>query len=169
MAKIVTTRLQSRWLPALGTYLGAMVAMNLVWEVLQLPLFTIWTTGTLAEQTFAVVHCTGGDLLIALTSLVVALLVTWAVAWPQQDFWRVAIVAIAIGVAYTAFSEWLNVYVRRSWAYSDWMPTVTLGTVRIGLSPLLQWLVVPTLAFFIVDAVVRGRWRSDLSETRGGE
>jgi len=160
---------QPAWLPALATYLAVIGGLNLLWEVLQLPLFTIWTTGTLAEQAFAVVHCTGGDLLIALTSLVVALLATWAVGWPQRDFWRVAIVAIAIGVAYTAFSEWLNVYVRRSWAYSDWMPTVTLRTVRIGLSPLLQWLVVPTLGFFIVDAVVGRRWRSDPTETRGGE
>lgn len=150
-------RLQPGWLPALGTYLGVIGGSNLVWEVLQLPLYTIWTTGTLAEQAFAVVHCTGGDLLIALSALVAALLVTWAVDWPHRSFRRVAIVTITIGVAYTGFSEWLNVYVRQSWAYSDWMPTLTVKTVRIGLSPLLQWLVVPILAFVAVGAVVRDR------------
>ena len=160
-------RLQTEWLFAMGTYLAVIGGANLVWEVLQLPLYTIWTTGTLAEQAFAVVHCTGGDLLIALSSLVAALIVTWAVDWPQQSFQRVAIVTITIGVAYTAFSEWLNVYVRQSWAYSDWMPTATLGSVRIGLSPMLQWVAVPTLAFIAVGAVLRRRLRSERSETQG--
>ena len=161
--------LQQAWLPALATYLAVIGGLNLIWEVLQLPLFTIWATGTLAERTFAVVHCTGGDLLIALVSLVIALIGTWAVDWPQQNFRRVAIVAIALGIAYTAFSEWLNVYVRRSWAYADWMPTVTVGTVRIGLSPLLQWLVVPTLAFLATESVVRRCMRPELPAAQGSE
>jgi len=161
--------LQPAWLPALATYLAIIGGLNLLWEVLQLPLFTIWTTGSLAEQVFAVVHCTGGDLLIALASLVIALIGTWAVDWPRQSFRRVAMLAIALGVAYTAFSEWLNVYVRRSWVYADWMPTVTIGTVRIRLSPLLQWLVVPTLAFLAAKSVVRRRMRSESLAAQGRE
>jgi len=151
----------SLWLPALATYLAAIGALNLVWEVLQLPLFTIWATGSLAERTFAVVHCTGGDLLIALVSLVIALIGTWATDWPRQGFRRVAVLAIVLGIAYTAFSEWLNVYVRQSWAYADWMPTVAVGTIRIGVSPLLQWLVVPTLAFLAVKSVARSRMSAE--------
>jgi hypothetical protein len=148
---------QSLWLPALAIYLAAIGALNLVWEVLQLPLFTIWATGSLAERTFAVAHCTGGDLLIALVSLVIALIATWATDWPRQGFWRVAVLAIVLGIAYTAFSEWLNVYVRQSWAYADWMPTVAVGSIRIGVLPLLQWLVVPTVAFLAVKSVARNR------------
>jgi hypothetical protein len=30
---------------------------NFAWEMLYLPLYTIWTTGTLGEQAFAVAHC----------------------------------------------------------------------------------------------------------------
>lgn len=82
----------------------------------------------------------------------IALVGTWATDWPRQGFPRVAVLAIVLGIAYTAFSEWLNVYVRQSWAYADWMPTVTVGGIRTGLSPLLQWLVVPTLAFLAVRA-----------------
>ena len=152
---------QPVWLLALATYLAAIGALNLVWEVLQLPLFTIWATGSLAERTFAVVHCTGGDLLIALVSLVIALIATWAADWPRQGFRRVAVLAIVLGIAYTAFSEWLNVYVRQSWAYADWMPTVAVGSIRVGVSPLLQWLVVPTLAFLAVKSVARSHISSD--------
>ena len=71
-------RLQPEWLPALAIYLAVISGLHLAWEVLQLPLYTIWTTGSLAEQVFAVVHCTGGDLMIALSSLVAAWLLTWA-------------------------------------------------------------------------------------------
>ena len=141
------------WLRAFRVYLGAIAIGNLVWETLQLPLYTIWTIGTAGEQAFAVVHCTGGDLLIALTSLVVALLLVGTREWPRRGFERVALLAIAIGIAYAGFSEWLNVSVRRSWAYSDWMPVLPLGSVRIGLSPLAQWIIIPAAGFWAVRKI----------------
>jgi hypothetical protein len=53
-----------------------------------------------------------------------------------------------LGLVYTVFSEWLNVSVRGSWAYASAMPVVPiLGT---GLSPVLQWLVVPAASFIWV-------------------
>jgi hypothetical protein len=42
-------------------------------------------------------------------------------------------------VAFTVWSEWYNVYRAGNWAYVAAMPTI----VGIGLSPLLQWIVVP--------------------------
>ena len=58
-----------------------------------------------------------------------------------------AVTAIVRGAAYTILSEWLNVPIRRSWSYTAAMPVLPwLGT---GLAPLLQWLVVPSLAFAI--------------------
>ncbi len=66
--------------------------------------------------------------------------------WPVQRFVPVAVLAITFGVLYTVFNEWLNVDMRGSWAYSDHMPIVPpLGT---GLSPLLQWIVVPVIGFW---------------------
>jgi hypothetical protein len=134
-------------LRALRIYLVVIVLGNLAWETLQLPLYTIWTTGTLGERTFAVVHCTGGDVLIALSSLVASLVTIGSSDWPRERFWQVAVLAITFGLAYTAFSEWLNLSVRRSWAYSAWMPVIPIAG-GIGLSPLLQWLVVPAGAFW---------------------
>ena len=53
--------------------------------------------------------------------------------------------AIVLGIGYTIFSEWLNVEVRRSWAYSSAMPVLPwLGT---GLAPVLQWIFVPGFGF----------------------
>ena len=141
---------QTDWLRAVRVYFSAIALGNLAWEGLQLPLYTIWTTGTAGEQVFAVVHCTGGDLLIAFASLLAALLLAGASDWPARSFGRVALLAMVLGLAYTGFSEWLNVSVRRSWAYSEWMPVIPLGRLRIGLSPLVQWIVVPAAAFWMV-------------------
>ena len=42
-------------------------------------------------------------------------------------------------MAFTARSEWYNVYRAGSWGYTTSMPMI----FGIGLSPLLQWLVLP--------------------------
>jgi hypothetical protein len=68
---------------------------------------------------------------------------------------RMIFTAIMFG-AYTVFSEWLNVEIRRSWSYAAAMPVFPwLGT---GLT-LLQWLVVPGLAFAIINYRNRARRR----------
>jgi len=134
------------WLAALRPYLAATAALDLVWESVQLPLYTIWRDGTVRAKAFAVLHCTGGDLLIALACLVGALVAVGEPAWPGRRFGRVAILTVLGGLAYAVFSEWLNVEVRRSWAYSHLMPVLPpFGT---GLSPVLQWLAVPILALW---------------------
>jgi hypothetical protein len=47
---------------------------HLVWEIAQLPLYTIWWTGTARENFVAVVHCTGGDVFITTATLLIAAL-----------------------------------------------------------------------------------------------
>jgi len=55
-----------------------------------------------------------------------------------------ALTAILAGLWYTVFSEWLNTQFRQSWSYTEAMPLVPpLGT---GLTPFLQWLIVPAVA-----------------------
>ena len=45
----------------------------------------------------------------------------------------------------TDYGLWLNVAVRRSWSYTTAMPVLPpFGT---GLAPLMQWLIVPRLAW----------------------
>lgn len=142
-------RTAPRWLGAFRTYFGCIAAGNLAWETLHLPLYTIWKTASTGDQVFAVIHCTLGDLLIALSALTLALVLAGAEDWPARSFWQVAALALAFGLAYTAFSEWLNVVVRASWAYSDLMPVVSIGGLRLGLSPITQWIVVPAAAFVL--------------------
>ena len=127
-------------------------ALNLAWEVVQLPLYTIAATGTPTQLAYAVLHCTSGDALIAAAAFVLAGVALLAAAWPSSRPFTGGAIAMAFGLAYTAYSEWYNVYVAGTWAYSAAMPQV----FGIGLAPLLQWIVVPALSL----AIIRSRlWK----------
>jgi hypothetical protein len=145
-----TSRLQSpNWIAALRVYLVTIALGDLAWEAAHLPLYTIWTTATMREKAFAVVHCAGGDLLIALSSLAVAIVVAGERTWPARSFWSVAVLAILLGLAYMAFSEWLNIVIRQAWEYSNLMPVVSPFRLDVGLSPLVQWIAIPSVAFWL--------------------
>ncbi len=66
--------------------------------------------------------------------------------WPIDAPLRGLSVLLPLAVAYTAYSEWRNVYVTGSWGYDATMPTV----FGLGLSPLAQWLVGPSFATLFV-------------------
>ena len=147
------------WLRALRRHQVVLAICNLAWELLHMPLYTIWYKATWGEILFAALHCTGGDLLIGLSALTVALLVAAKPAWPGRKFWQVAVLPVTGGLLYTGLSEWLNVMVREAWSYSELMPTVPIAGFELGLSPVFQWTVVPTLAFAAVAAGDRSRQR----------
>lgn len=139
-------RNQDYWLLAIRRYFAVIAGGNLVWEFAQFPLYTLWWEGTPGEILFAALHCTGGDILIAGTALLGSILLLGTQNWPNERYIAVAALTISTGVAYTIFSEWLNIEIRRSWAYTDTMPTIPL--IEAGLAPLAQWIVIPALAFW---------------------
>lgn len=104
------------WLRVMRAYMTLLVPAMLIWEIAQLPLYTLWWEESPGAIAHAVLHCTLGDALIGVAVLAWALLLTAGGAWPAQGFWRVLVAAVAIGVAYTIYSEWLNIEVRRAWA-----------------------------------------------------
>jgi hypothetical protein len=134
-------------------YVLTTFATNAIWEVVQLPLYTIWSTETPRAIIFAVIHCTGGDFMIATLSFVAAVLLLGGKAWPNGKFIPVLIATLTIGLTYTIYSEWLNTVIRQTWAYSDLMPKLLI--IGTGLSPLLQWIVVPSLGFAAISYFLR--------------
>jgi hypothetical protein len=126
--------------------------LNLGWELLQLPLYTIWWTEPWSRIVFALLPCTAGDLMIGSLALCAALLLVGQ-GWPREPHTRVRVIVLTtlLGVGYTVASEWLNVVVRQTWAYTQAMPRLPLfGT---GLSPVLQWLLLPGLALHLAAGV----------------
>ncbi|RUS63590.1 hypothetical protein EGN72_03290 [Pseudorhodobacter sp. E13] len=134
-------------LTALRRYFAVIIPANLVWEFAHMPLYTIWNEGTWGEIVFAAVHCTGGDILIAMSALMLALMLSGR-GWPLVASTRrsVTVLTVVFGLGHTLFSEWLNIVIRAAWAYSDLMPIIPV--LDAGLSPVLQWIVVPLVAFW---------------------
>jgi hypothetical protein len=137
---------RSAWLTVMRRYFAVMAVGNLVWEFAHMPLYTLWETGTAGEIVFAAIHCTGGDILIAMAALMAALFLFATGDWPERTYRRVAVPTIVIGLGYTIFSEWLNIVVRESWAYRELMPVIPM--IDAGLSPVAQWIVLPAIAFW---------------------
>lgn len=129
------------WRFVLVRYVPILAALNLLWELAQLPLYTLWFEASPAYIAFAVFHCTVGDILIGTGALLSALIATRATTLRDWRWTRIGVASIAFGLAYTALSELTNTSISASWTYSEWMPV--LPFVPIGLSPLLQWLIVP--------------------------
>ncbi len=139
---------------ALIYYLALSAIGHLVWELIQLPYYSIWNSGTTEQIIVAIVHCTIGDVMIALFVLLISVVLWRSFSWPANLYWHVALTAVILGVVYTGFSEWLNVYIRQSWLYASSMPVLKILGYDIGLSPLAQWIIIPGLVFFALD-----RWR----------
>ncbi len=134
------------------------LALNLVWEIAQLPLYTIVRTEPLPRIAYAVLHCTAGDALVALASFMVAGLATRHLYWPVICPWIGGGTSTSLGLFYTAYSEWHNVYETGAWAYAESMPRI----FGIGVTPLLQWLIIPVA----LVAIFHKRWRAHATVPR---
>jgi hypothetical protein len=135
----------------LRRYVPWLAGLSLAWEIAQLPLYTLWKQATPAYMAFAAAHCTVGDVLIGSAVLAAALVVTQAPALAGWQWRRIAVVTAIVATSYTAFSEWMNTFVLRSWEYSELMPRVSLGDIELGVSPFAQWLVIPPLALWLAS------------------
>ncbi len=122
-----------------GLWAALAFVLNLAWEIAQVRLYTIWAEPDRLSVGWALLHCTLGDVLIALALFALAGMVLRRADWPASRPWTGGAIVVAGAMAYTAWSEWHNVYRAGSWGYSASMPLI----FGIGLSPLLQWLILP--------------------------
>ncbi len=114
-------------------------ALNLAWEIAQVRLYTLWAEADGLTVAWSLFHCTVGDVLIALALFALAGMALRRADWPASRPWTGGGMVVAGAMVYTAWSEWYNVYRAGSWDYSASMPLI----FGIGLSPLLQWLILP--------------------------
>lgn len=88
-------------------------------------------------------YATVGDVGIALTAFWITALVARTRHWIIDKKTCQLLVFLAVGLAITVGLEFYYVEISNRWSYSELMPLVPpLGT---GLSPMLQWIVVPLL------------------------
>jgi hypothetical protein len=136
---VAIDRSSLRWIAR--RYVPWLAALNLAWEAAHLPLYTLWSKAGAAYLAFSVLHCTLGDVLIGALALLACLVVL-----PARSRALAIPLLAAVTIGYTVFSEWLNTVILETWTYSELMPVVQFHSLRIGLSPLLQALVLPASA-----------------------
>ncbi len=130
-------------------FVPALAILNTVWEIAQLPLYTLWEESALPSIAYAVLHCTLGDVAIGTLALVFALIATRAGSVQSWGLRKAGLITVIAAVGYTVFSEWMNTVARAGWEYSALMPVIPFLGFKIGLSPLLQWVVIPPLALWL--------------------
>lgn len=119
--------------------------VELLWEFAQFPLYAQWYEEPLPRIIAFGIHCTIGDLLILAGTYA---LTAFFMAQPRLHSapGRGWVLFTLLGAGYTVYSELANVYPRGSWSYAESMPMVPL--LHVGLTPLLQWVVLPPLLLF---------------------
>ena len=122
-----------------GLWATLAFVLNLVWEIAHIRLYTIWFEADRLSAARAVLHCSFGDVAIALAMFTIAGLQLHRMDWPASQPWAGGITVMIGALTFTVWSEWFNVFRIGNWSYASNMPTV----FGIGISPLLQWLVLP--------------------------
>jgi hypothetical protein len=133
-----------------GLWAALAFVLNLAWEIGHVRLYTIWMEADALRIATSVLHCSLGDVMIALALFAFAGLVLWRADWPMSRPWAGGAIVVIGAMAYTAWSEWYNVYRTGAWGYTLDMPTI----YGVGLSPLLQWLIIPPLVVVIYRALL---------------
>lgn len=119
--------------------------LNGAWEVLQSPLFSDFDRGD-AYLLWTRLHCTAGDVLILLATFSATSLLLRSRSWPDRGSLPAGLLWTGFGLAYTVWSEIHNTQMVRTWAYAPAMPTI----FGIGLTPVLQWLIIPPVLLLIL-------------------
>ncbi len=108
----------------------------------------------------AIIFCTRatlGDVLIFLGAFWTVALIFRDRNWIRFPFGSAFIIFIAVGVAVTVVMEWHATIVAERWQYDEIMPVLPL--LGIGISPLLQWIILPVLTIWLARRQILGQER----------
>jgi hypothetical protein len=120
-------------------------AFNALWEGLQTPLYADRNGGALYLIRTRL-HCAIGDVLILLVCYWVIAILWRDRRWSSTRCLELRVLFVALGVTYTIASKLVHTHWLRSWTYSPEMPRI----FGVGLTPILQWLLIPSVLLFIL-------------------
>lgn len=130
---------------------GFAALVHFAWEMAQMPLYRMdepsgW------RLLGACTQATIGDAIMTLLAYATAAALTRRRLWLVAPRTLEVITFLAVGLAMTVALEWWNVSVRHSWAYGAGMPL----TAGMGLSPIVQWIVLPPLIIWLARRHLQG-------------
>ena len=128
-------------------------ALHFVWEFIQVPTYAGMAEMNHWEGVKVCTSATVGDVGFALTAFWITSAASRSRQWiAAPKVWEIALF-VAVGIALTVGFEHYYTQVSGRWHYSDLMPLVPpFGT---GLSPLIQWIVIPLLVVRLAARIVR--------------
>ena len=140
-----------RWLTSAGLVFAIAVAVNYLWELAQSPLYA--GQGEFRNLIWHCLRAAAGDGLLVLVIYAGGAIVARRPDWYWQPgtvgYLWILTAGLVIGIAV----EWVAVHMAGRWAYGARMPFVP--GIGIGLVPVLQMLVLPTLIFRMAAAAER--------------
>ena len=122
--------------------------LQLLWEIAQFPLYTVWHEGDWSYILYGLIHCTLGDMLILLSSYWVVALLNRNRLWYCTNILVSGFLFTLIGLGYTVYSEMLNVNIKGTWAYTELMPIIPV--IEIGGMPFMQWILIPPVTLLLM-------------------
>ena len=126
--------------------------LELLWEIAQFPLYTVWHEGDWSYILYGLVHCTLGDLLILVFVYWVISLLNRSRHWYRSNILFNGFLFTLLGLGYTIFSEFYNVSIKGNWGYTELMPIIPF--VEIGGMPFMQWLLIPPVLLWLMRLFV---------------
>lgn len=121
------------------------LTLNYAWELSHSRLFTNYEKASRIHHALACLQHAFTDLLIGSGAYFVIALAFGSPCWASEPHWRWAAIAwLGLGLMVTVGIEVWATSIGR-WEYTEAMPTV----FGIGLTPLLQWLIVPTVVLLL--------------------
>lgn len=121
--------------------------LHFVWEFLQVPTYAGMAELPHWEGVLICVFATLGDVGFALVAFWIASLAGNTRLWIMRPGVVPLILYFSIGLGLTIGFEYYYINITGRWTYSELMPLVPpFGT---GLSPLMQWLIIPTLVLWL--------------------
>jgi hypothetical protein len=128
--------------------------MHFVWEYIQAPTYAGMIELDHWEGIKLCTSATFGDVGFALAAFWLTSLAAKSRSWLlEPKTWHMLLFS-GIGIALTVGFEYYYTNISLRWTYSELMPLVPpFGT---GLSPLLQWLIIPPLVLWFSRRHIRG-------------
>ena len=130
--------------------------LNYPWEFLQAPLYRGMAT---APHWLAVQRCTAatiGDAVLMLFAYLAIALCSRRRWWALRPTSLQSCVFVLVGAGVTvAVERWATSGVAWGWRYTQYMPVVP--GFGVGLSPLVEWILIPPLVLWFVRRQLSGR------------
>lgn len=130
--------------------------LNFPWEILQAPLYDGMASSPHAIVSKACLQATAGDMVIMLIAHGAVAIAARNRRWTVLASGAQLLLFVAFGLSITLIVEWLATggHWLSSWSYAPTMPLLP-GT-GIGLSPVLQWLILPPLTVWFAKRQLVG-------------